>query len=295
MEMDELDTLRDMYPERIDVIRNYLLHEMPGAGIRIGEDFERDGVTFRSELGMMAEFRLFVSREFLSDVQPEEMQTTLQRWNVAKEVAALPSGSTLFVLTNGTFTEPTRGQTLRESTGRFSSVIPPSEALKDLYERVFSIRVNGEVLGDTSMEMQGDPTLYLNYSEDFANALGAAYLLDGAGYRNFTLNTWRQSPRDIGIDFEVRLPSGETGFLEFKRAITPTERRASALRERVNIALRIAMRNDQRLAAAIAGHFIQITLPLAPSTRTDVDHLATEIIRFVVSEEWVERTGTALV
>jgi len=284
--VDQLDSLRSMYRSSIDVIEKYLTREMPGIELRVGEDFERDGVVFRTTKESILGFRIFVSHEFLSDTPLDHVDDALRKWKVAAQAEALSQGCTLFVVSNGTFKERTEGYTLRDSAQRFAALLPPSTALTDLYTRVFSIPVDGVALGDIPSEMQGDPDLYITYSEHFANALGAAYLLDGAGYRDFALNTTKGS-RYEGIDFQILLESGDVAYLEFKRAITPAERRTNALREQANIGLRAALRDRPALASAIDGHFIQITLPLVPGSKSEVDSLVGEIIRFVMSREWV--------
>lgn len=295
--MDQLDSLRSTYRTSITAIEMYLSSEIPGSQFRLSEDVERDCVVFRTTRESTATFRIFVSHEFLSDTNEKHIAAVLRRWNVAEEAAALLRGYTLFVVSNGTFKEQTEGQTLRESAETFAAMLPHSEALTDIYKRVFGIRVNGTPLGDIPSEMQGDPDLYISYSEDFANTLGAAYLLDASGYRNFALNTpaLEARGRNLGVDFEVRLASGEIVYLQFKRAITPAERRMNALREQTNVDLRTAMRDRADLAAAVEGHFIQITLPIAPKTKAEVASLVDEIIRFAISRDWADYPSDSLV
>jgi hypothetical protein len=270
------------------------MREVPGIELRVGEDFERDGVVFRAGRESSRGFRIFFSHEFLSDTPIDLVDDALRKWNVATQATDLAQGSTLFVVSEGTFAERTEGQTLRDSSLRFAAVLPPSTALASLYNRVFAVPVDGVPLGDIPSEMQGDPDLYITFSQDFANALGAAYLLDGAGYRNFAINTTKNAA-DEGVDFEVHLDSGEVAYLEFKRAITSVERRINALREQANIGLRSALRDRPDLATAIEGRFIQITLPSMPPSKGEVGSLVEEIIRFVMAREWLTHDDGSMV
>jgi hypothetical protein len=291
--MDDRDSLRGRYRSKIAIIRSHLRSAFPDDDVRESEDFDRDGIVFRTGKGAVSGFRFFVSHELFSDLSESALKSQLQSWGIKERLRNLPAGITLFLTTAGVFEERTSGDTLREVTGVFESVLPFSEQRKQLYDRVFAIRVDDVPLGSTATEMQGDPEVYITYSEEFANALGAAYLLDAAGKRDFEL---RRTPAlyDLGINFEVAM-GGSRALLDFKRAINLADRRAAALREQVNVGLRLAMRDDPVVRAAVGERFIQVTLPSAPQSVQDVAVLLMEIRRFVTSTSWGEFEKNALV
>lgn len=294
MQMSD-DSLRVMYRDSVREIEQYFIRTLRDTKFRIGEDFDRDGVVFRTERGSASDFRVFVSHEFLSDYLPAKISRQLDAWNVAEAASDLPKGFTLFITTEGTFKERTQGDSLREATRRFEPITPASSALAHLYDRVYSIEIDGVPLGDVPLEMQGDPDLYIAFSEDFATVLGAAYLLDAAGYRGFSLNRVSESSEYTGVDLAIRLASGEVAFLDYKRAVNQAERRADSMREQVNIGLRRALRDNQALADSLHGHFVQIILPSAPTTRHGVQRLLGEIERFVISKRWIAYPRSSLV
>jgi hypothetical protein len=293
--MPDMSSLRSLYSDSIDVIRNYLSAELGPVNIRVGEDFDRDGVVLRAEKGSARTFRVFLSHEFLSDFQTEEIAAKLSAWRVADGAKTLPSGHTLFVATEGVFSELTEGPSLRESTQRFAKVLPSSPEMKELYDRAFSVPVNGVPLGDIPSEMQGDPDLYISYSDDFANKLGAVYLLDAAGYRGFELRAVPTTPVYLGVDFEVKLASGDSAFLDFQRAADQVERRANAMREQINVGLRRAMRENKDLRRSIEGTYIDITCPRSPTSKSEVDATVAEITHFVISNEWTNYGNSSIV
>jgi hypothetical protein len=291
--MDELDSLGQRYKDKIAAVKQYLAGELNPAEIRQSEDFDRDGVVLRTGRGRQG-FRLFISHEFLSDFTIEVITARLRGWRVEEGIRQLPPGFTLFLTTGGIFKERTEGRTVREVTQTFEGILPLSQRRKQLYDRVFSIRVDGEPLGETHTECQGDSDLYVTYSTEFAQALGAAYLLDAAGYQNFEL---RRTPElyDSGIDFEVTLFDGRRVFLDFKRALNAKAARESALREQINVGLRRAMRDDAVVRQAIDGRFIQITIPIAPESKAEVDATVSEILRFATSTNWATLASNSFV
>jgi hypothetical protein len=290
--MDSAGSLRSLYKPMIAMVRNYLSKELGSSDLRVAEDFERDGVILRTAPETRLQYRLFLSHEFLSDFDVEHGASLLRSWRVSERAKALPRGVTLFITTEGTFTERTEGRTLRDAASEFDTFIPSNEARKALYDRVFSVPVDGVPLGELPMEMKGDPDLYSSYSDEFAGFIGAAYLLDAAGFRDFEL---RRPPSQAGVDLEIRLNSGERVFLDLKRAIDPVERRSDAMREQINVALRRALRDDEALRSAIEGHFVQITLSQAPLEKRGVDGVVREIQKFVTTTAWPEVADRTLI
>ena len=135
-------------------------------------------------------------------------------------------------------------------------------------------------------EMQGDPDVYIDYSDEFATVLGAAYLLDAAGYRNFALSRTAGHGKYSGVDLEATLSNGSKVFLDFKRALDAAERRDNALREQINVGLRRAMRDNPTVRNAIDGRFVQVTVPRSPTDENEVGAAVAEILGFVMSTHW---------
>jgi hypothetical protein len=281
--MDSQGSLNTLYGPMVEMVKRYLYLTLGSAELREAEDFDRDGVILAARKKANLEFRLFISHEFLSDFNVESGSAYLRQWKVSDKLKSLPKGSTLFVTTEGTFVERTEGETLRSVSGVFDSVIPSNEVLSALYDRVFAIPIDGVPLGDLPTEMKGDPELYTMYSDEFALFIGAAYLLDGADFRNFEL---RRAPATAGVDLEIRLVSGEVAFLDFKRAVNPLQLRISTMREQVNVELRRALRDNDQFSKSMSGKFIQISLPTGPIDRTQVGNVVKEIEAFVNQTSW---------
>jgi hypothetical protein len=292
--MTDVDSLGTRYKDKITAIRQYLADELPDKPIRQSEDFDRDGIVLRTGAGSKSGYRVFISHELLSDYSGAAILSQLRSWRTTEAIKQLPLGFTLFLTTEGAFQEQTQGRSLKEATEAFEGLLPLSQRRKELYERVFAIRVDGMPLGDTSTEFQGDSELYVTYSDDFANALGAVYLLDAAGYRNFALHRTPEL-RESGIDFRISLPTGAEPYLVFRRAINPAERRANALREQVNVRLRRVMRDDPTVGRALDGRFIQITLPRAPDNERGVNEVVAQILSFVERTDWSTLTNNSFV
>jgi hypothetical protein len=284
--MHDSSSLRQLYKHKIATIRDYLSEELGTQDIRESEDFDRDGVVLRTGRGSESGFRIFIAHEFFSDFKEQGIISRLRSWQIAAKVRCLRPGFTLFITTEGFFEERTEGRMLRDVTSEFESILPLSERRKQLYDRVFAIPVDGVPLGDIRTEMQGDPELYIDYSDDFATVLGAAYLLDAAGYRQFQLSRGGGSQKDSGIDLEVTLSDGRRVFVDFKRAVSASERRENALREQINVELRRAMRDSDGVRRSIQGRFVQITLPRSPVDRGEVDAVVSEILNFAKSTNW---------
>jgi len=117
--MNNLDSLKSTYTEQYNAVRSYLLKELGTSAIRDAEDFERDGVIFRSADEKSFPFRVFVSHEFLSDFSVSEALKRLRSWHVGEKARELRRGLTLFVTTDGLFVERTEGRTLRQSAEIF--------------------------------------------------------------------------------------------------------------------------------------------------------------------------------
>lgn len=273
-------------------IRAYLNREFGPLELRESEDFDRDGVIIRTAReSAEKQLRIFISHEFLSDFDADSVSSLLRSWRIADKARALRRGFTLFVTTDGSFVEPTEGRTLREATSMFESIAPSNDARKGLYERVFAINVDGVPLGERPMEMQGDPNLYSVYSEEYASVLGAAYLLDAAGYRNFSFSH-NDVPGDL--DLRVSLETGETVYLDFKRALSAPERRTAALREQINVGLRRELRDDEELRQHLDGYFVSISVSQSPMNAKGVWAAVEEIARFVKTADWSGVGDTAL-
>jgi len=290
--MDDVGSLRQQYREKLLQIRKVLSSQLSGEEIRETEDFDRDGVVFRTGSGLSSGFRAFISHEFLSDFSERELDGRMQRWNVAEKFRNLDAGFTLFVTTEGVFQERTSGHTLREVTDIFERVLPLSAKRSELYQRVFSVLVDDLPLGETPVEMQGDTDLYITYSEDFADALGAVYLLDAAGCRDFKLFRTPEL-HDSGIDFRIEF-FNKVVFFDFKRIFNPVVRKENALREQINVGLRRAMR-DATVKDSIEGFFIQVTIPNAPNNKTEVNGAVVEILAFAKSTNWRAFENNSLV
>jgi hypothetical protein len=271
------------YRSNIELIRNYLKQDLGCNEIEESEDFARDGVVLRSPPSAAPPFRLFVSHEFLSDFELKDAASKLRLWKVAEQLRSLPKNVMLFVTTEGTFTESLKGPTMKQATQVFESVFPSSAAQKELYGRVFSIRVDGTPLGEIPAEMRGDPNFYISYSDDFANVLGATYLLDAAGYREFELH---RRPQSDPPEFEVSFQSGDRIFLAFDRALDPVEQRVHSMREEINAGLRRALLASEDLQNAISGHFVQINIAKVPLSKKECNDVVLEIIRFVTTVDW---------
>ena len=282
--MSDSDSLLSLYDASIRQIRKILGDELSPIELRVGEDFDRDGVILIGSHSGKRLFRLFVSHEVLSDIPSNRIPQHFQNHRVVEQLRKLPKGTTLFVTTGGTFQEQTEGATLREGTNVFEGVLPASEARSQLYDRVFAIRIDGVPLGDIPMEMRGDPALHTFYSDEFADALGAVYLLDAAGYRDFSLER-EALVNNHRVDFIVHLQDGEHAFLEFKRAFNKRQREADSLREQINVGLRRALQ-DESIRKAVEGRFIDIQMPRPPRSRKEAILAIDEVIRFVTSTDW---------
>jgi len=283
--MDDKNSLKYLYPAQVNIIRDYLRSQLGAGEIRESEDVLRDGLIFQSHRGEKPKFRVFISHEFLSDFQPFEAMARLVSFNAADQLRKLQSGETLFITTQGTFVESTQGPTLRETSKVFDSVLPTSEARKELYQRVYSIKVDDQPLGDIPSEMRGDRNLYIWYSDDFANTLGAVYLLDAAGYRDFELIHRTEDPL---VNFEVILTTYERAYLSFERAFDQKARADDAMREEINVELRRAMRENTTVRNALKGNYIQINMPRVPQQRQESRAIVTEILDFATSRAWAD-------
>jgi hypothetical protein len=279
--MDDIDSLRSLYKTSVDEIRKYLSEYLAGGAIRETEDFDRDGVVFKRFKKDGAPFRFFVSHEFLSDFSPTTIRSKLQAGRINEKLKALREGHTLFLTTEGTFNEATEGRSLGQWSEDLGGSFGFSRERSALMDRVLATTFNGIPLADMPTELQGEPNYYITYSQEFSDAIITAYLLDAAGYHNSEL--FSIPGLDRGVDLRAVLADGRTIYIEAKSAQNPTQRRASALREQINVGLRKAIRENEQFSHALQGYFIQITLQRSPSSRGDVDSVVNEIIRFVQS------------
>ena len=106
MSIDD-DSLQQRYKDVIDALTRYLTDAVHIADPRMREDFERDGVVLRAKIPSEQEVRLFVSHEFLSDFSATRAANAMREWRIGDKVRTLPRGMTLFLTTEGTFTERT--------------------------------------------------------------------------------------------------------------------------------------------------------------------------------------------
>lgn len=203
--MNDMDSLRSLYRPSVDEIREHLLRGLRRDDIRESEDFDRDGVVFKARAGIGPPFRLFVSHEFLSDFSVAEIKSKLLTHRILEKLKDLPKGFTLFLTTEGTFTEETEGRTLREWSDDLGGTFGFSSDRASLVDRVLSTPVDGVPLGDIPTEMQGDPEYYISCSQEFADSLIVAYVLDAAGYHDYELSRVRT---ELGVDFRLLLHSG---------------------------------------------------------------------------------------
>jgi len=154
------------------------------------------------------------------------------------------------------------------------------------------VPIDGTPLGEIPAIMRGDAELYTTYSDEFANIVGATYLLDAAGYRDFQIAT----VVPLGApDLQVTLSDGRTIYLEFKRAQNFADYRADSLLEQINVFLRRAQRDDPTISNATRGRFIEISVPNPPENRNAVEAASNEIIRFVSSVDWNRLQSKSLV
>lgn len=278
--MNENDSLNSRYPSKVEAIRNYLHDALDVKKKRESEDFDRDGIIIRIEIPSK-NLRLFISHEFLSDFTPAQIHASLRGWRVGEHLRDLAQGNTLFVTTEGIFSERTEGPSLRETAEAFSPYFEATETLNQLYERVFSILVNDVPLGNIPSEMRGDPDLYSAYSENFAKIVGSVYLLDAAGYRNFAIF----DSESMGVDFRIRFTDGSDAFFELKRAINPNDRKASSTREDMNAELRRLIRDNEQLRNSLKGLHVQLNFAMSPQNLNQLQTSVNEIKDFVFSEE----------
>lgn len=106
MSIDE-DSLQKRHKEVIEALTRYLTDSVHIADTRMREEFERDGVVLRAKIPSEQEVRLFVSHEFLSDFSATRATNAMRAWRIGDKVRTLPHGMTLFLTTEGTFTERT--------------------------------------------------------------------------------------------------------------------------------------------------------------------------------------------
>jgi hypothetical protein len=259
---DDSETLRNTYPATFAEVRRYLLNDVHAVEIVDREDFDRDAISFRITLPSSRRVRVLVSHEFLSDFTAKEAAKLLKQWRVGSKASALARSQMLVVTTTGTLLESIaddphlKGPTLRESAALFGAAIETSGAVADLQERVFNVPVNGTSLGDIPSRFAGPSEYYSRYSDEFADLVGSAYLLDAAGLRGFTLD---RVPLIPGL--RVNLVDGSHIFLEFSRVEPDRERHAADVREYINGALRRLSYTDPALPKAMDGYFISVSLP----------------------------------
>jgi hypothetical protein len=104
--MDINDSLLGKHAPLLSAIKASL-RDVPGASDLLArEDFDRDGVILFSPKASKSKLRFFLSREFLEDFTPDDIMARLRYYRVADKLRSLPPRSTLFVTTEGTFTEP---------------------------------------------------------------------------------------------------------------------------------------------------------------------------------------------
>jgi hypothetical protein len=276
------ESLRSLYRDGLAAVRRYLTDQLGPLSLRDSEDFDRDGLVLQPSKSDQFSFRLFISHEFFSDFSPEDAEARLRAWRVADKLRTLSDSQTLVVTTDGTFTErtelesPDLGRSLAESVELTQAILPASKSLQELYARVFAIRVDGQEIGRVPAEMRGDPELHSMYTERFAEAVGAVYLLDAAGYRNFELYSRSRPP-----DFKVCLDNTEVVYLEFKRALGVAEKRQANARDDINAELRRALRDDPVVSHVVEGYFVQIDMSQVPSSAAERNAAVREILKYV--------------
>lgn len=174
-----------------------------------------------------------------------------------------------------------RARTLYDAVTAFG---PPSAGIQALYDRVFAISVDGTPLGNLTMEFQGgDPDLHITFTEDFGNVVQSIYLLDAAGYRNFRIKT---RPRSQPPDLELILDDGHEVYFEHTRAVATDDAQVTGMREQINVGLRVAMRDDPRIEAAIQNWYVSINMVNVPLDKSTRDDVVAEIVRFVKAADW---------
>lgn len=276
------DTLRNTYPATFAEVRQYLLNELYAVEIVDSEDFERDAIRFRITLPSSRRVRVLVSHEFLSDFTPTEAARLLKQWRVGSKASTLARSHMLVVTTTGTLLESIaddshlKGPTLRESAALFGTAIQTPDAVNELQERVFNVPVNGTPLGDIPSRFAGPSEYYSRYSDEFADLVGSAYLLDAAGLRGFSLDRVPSIP-----NLRANLDGGGQVFLEYSRVEPTKEKHAADVREYINGALRRLSYTDPALPKALEGYFISVSLPDIDVGKDQRLRLVDEITSFV--------------
>jgi hypothetical protein len=276
------ETLKNTYPATFAEVRQYLAAQLQAVEITDSEDFDRDAIRFRITLPSSRRVRVLISHEFLSDFSPTEAARLLKQWRVGSKASGLVRSQILIVTTSGTLLESTaddphlKGPSLRESAARFGAAIKTPSAVVELQDRVFNVPVNGTALGDIASKFAGPSEYYSRFSDDFADLVGSAYLLDAAGLRGFSMERVASIP-----NLKVNLEDATQIFLEFARVELTKEKHAADVREYINGALRRLSYTDPALSNAMEGYFISISLPDIDVGKDQRMRLVNEIASFV--------------